>query len=410
MYRVFARKLFGVKYERLSKTLLIWLPVFYGLQLAGFRVQIAPSILYLMVSSFSAGVMWQALSSKSNTENMQNLLMLPFREKHFIFSYVSALGTYTLLTKTAGLMAVVLAVSSWSAVEAAVSVLCAVSAVLMTACIYAGSRRKGQVGAFACAVVTGMVLLWDKAFFASLIIGNILLTVLLLYGADAYSFYAPSRGKSQIARGGKRAFVWRYLFRYLAAHPNYLTNTAVMWLAACVMPVFLRQTGGLGMSVMPVGFAILSLNTPLCILLSCDLDLEQAVRFLPGQKKAFCVPYCLFIFLYNMAVDVIFLASWHVMNGKFGTGGTAADVNVILTAVIFALQSAVGSVMLEWFYPLRGWKIESDLWHHPRKYIVPAAMLLLAGIVGTIPETVLVLTALLAVEIVVILWSVTARS
>ena len=164
------------------------------------------------------------------------------------------------------------------------------------------------------------------------------------------------------------------------------------------------------MSVMPVGFAILSLNTPLCILLSCDLDLEQAVRFLPGQKKAFCVPYCLFIFLYNMAADVIFLASWYVMNGKFGTGGTAADVNVILTALIFALQSAVGSVLLEWFYPLRGWKIESDLWHHPRKYIVPAVMLLLAGIVGTIPAIVPVLTALLAVEIVVILWSVTARS
>ena len=98
MYRVFARKFFGVKYERLGKTLLIWLPVFYGLHLAGFRVQIAPSILYLMVSSFSAGVMWQALSSKNNAENMQNLLMLPFREKYFIFSYVSALGTYTLLT------------------------------------------------------------------------------------------------------------------------------------------------------------------------------------------------------------------------------------------------------------------------------------------------------------------------
>ncbi len=107
---------------------------------------------------------------------------------------------------------------------------------------------------------------------------------------------------------------------------------------------------------------------------------------------------------------MIFLASWYVMNGKFGTGGTAADVNVILTAVIFALQSVVCAVLLEWFYPLRGWKIESDLWHHPRKYIVPAGMLLLAGIVGTIPAIVPVLTALLAVEIVVILWSVTGRS
>ncbi len=428
MYRVFARKLFGVKYERLGKTLLVWLLVFYGLYLAGYQVRIAPFILYLIVSSFSAGVMWQALHSRDSADNMQNLLMLPFGEKHFIFSYVAVLGMYTILTKTAGLMAVVLAVCSWSGKELLGSVLCAVNAILMSACMYAESRGRRSKGnpapgqllgkpvckilsaVWVCAVLAGMVLLWDKVFFVPLLTGNILLAVLVLRGADAYSFYAPAGGKSRAVRGGRRAFVWRYLFRYLAAHPNYLTNTAVMWLAACVMPVFLRQTGASGMSVMPVGFAILSLNTPLCILLSCDLDLEQAVRFLPGQKKAFCVSYCLFIFLYNMAVDVFFLASWYVMNGKFGTGGTAADVNVILTAVIFALQSAVGAVLLEWFYPLRGWKIESDLWHHPRKYIVPAAMLLLAGIVGTMPAIVPVLTALLAVEIVVILWSVTGRS
>lgn len=428
--------------------MLIWLLVFYGLYLADDRVQIAPFILYLMVSSFSAGVMWQALASKDNAEYMKNLLMLPFQEKRFVFAYVSALGTYTLLTKTAGLMAAVLAVSSRSGIEVMGSILCAVNAVLMTACIYVGSRRRslrgvskcmdqdyagacrfwrGQNNAascrllgnviykiicifWVCAVLAYMVLLWDKAFFVPVITGNILLALLLLCGADAYSFYVPSGGKSSAVRGGKRAFVWRYLFRYLAAHPNYLMNTAVMWLAACVLPVFLRQMGGFDMFVMPIGFAVLSLNTPLCILLSCDPDLEQAVRFLPGQKKAFCVPYCLFIFMCNMAADVIFLASWHVMNGKWGMGGMTADANVILAAIFFALQSAVGSVLLEWFYPIRGWKIESDLWHHPRKYIVPAAMLLLAGIVGTVPAIVPVLTALLAVEVVVLLLRATGRN
>lgn len=417
MYRVFAKKLFGVKYERLGKTLLIWLLMFYGLYLADYRVQIGPFILYLMISSFTAGVMWQALSSKDNAGNMENLLMLPFGEKRFIFAYVAALGTYTLLTKTAGLMAVVLAVSSWSGMEIAGSILCAVNGVLMAACIYAGSRRRSAARkilymAWACAVFADMVLFWDKAFFVPLLMGNILLAALLLCGADAYSFYAPAGGRNSVVKGGKRASVWRYLFRYLAAHPNYLVNTAVMWLAACVMPSFWKQAGGLGIFAMPIGFAILSLNTPICILLSCDPDLEQAVRFLPGQKKAFCLPYCLFIFLCNMAANMIFLASWHVTAGGLCAGGAATGgfrswgttaVNVILTAVFFALQSAVGSVLLEWFYPVRGWKIESDLWHHPRKYIVPAVMLLLAGIVGTLPAAVPVFTGLLAVEIVVLL-------
>ena len=70
------------------------------------------------------------------------------------------------------------------------------------------------------------------------------------------------------------------------------------------------------------------------------------------------------------------MCSW-----QFQIGGVT--VTMIIAAVFFALISAACSVFLEWFYPIRGWKIESDLWHHPRKYIVPAAMLLIAGAAGT---------------------------
>ena len=191
----------------------------------------------------------------------------------------------------------------------------------------------------------------------------------------------------------KKAPLWRYFFRYLSCHRNYLVNTAVMWCVAIVMPYFLRKMAGL--SVVPVGFAILSLNTPICILLSCDRDLEQAVRFLPGQRRCFCIPYCLFIFSCNMAAYVIFLLSWQIQNG-------GVTVLMIAGAVFFALQSAVLSVLLEWFYPIRGWKIESDLWHHPRKYVVPVVMLLLAGGACVWPVMLYVLLALLAVEIAIL--------
>jgi len=168
-----------------------------------------------------------------------------------------------------------------------------------------------------------------------------------------------------------------------------------MWCIALALPYFLGEMAG--RSVIPVGFAILSLNTPICILLSCDPDLEQAVRFLPGQKKTFCIPYCLFIFLCNMAADVLFLCSWQVQNG-----GVALPL--ISGAVFFALQSAVLSVLLEWFYPIRGWKIESDLWHHPRKYVVPALMLLIAGGVCAWPVFLPVLLVLLTAEVMILLF------
>ena len=125
--------------------------------------------------------------------------------------------------------------------------------------------------------------------------------------------------------------------------------------------------------VLPIGFSIFPLNTPICILLSCDSALERAVRFLPGQGKAFCVSYCLFIFLCNLAADIVFLCSWQIQLG--GIGPLYA-----WTAATFALLSAPGSVLLEWYCSIREGKIESDLWRCSRKYVVPAVMLLLVGL------------------------------
>lgn len=332
-FEITAKKLFGVKYERLTRTLFLDLVVFWGLHIAGFQVRIAPSILYLMASVFSAGVMWQALSSEDNGANMENMFMLPFEGRSLVVSYVFALGTYTLLTRTAGLLAVVWAVADWSWTEILGSILCALATVVLVSCLYP----------------------------------------LHLGRTDAYAFYVQPERRRRTVRVHHRYSVRRYLFRYLMAHKNYLVNTAAMWAVACVLPVLLGQMEA--RFVLPIGFAILSLNTPLCILLSCDPALEQAVRFLPGQQKAFCIPYCLFLFGCNLAADIIFLCSWQLQ-----IGGVA--LLHLLTAASFALLSAVGSVLLEWYCPIRGWKIESDLWHHPRKYVVPAVMMLLAGLAG----------------------------
>jgi hypothetical protein len=430
--RAFAKKLFGAKYERLPRTFFMDVIIFWGLYIAGFRVQIASFIRVLMISTFTAGVMWQALSSKDNAVELTAMLMLPHRRREFVFSYVGVLGAYTVITKTGLLFAVLLAVSAWKPVELVGMILCMVHAAFMAAAVYSMRKYWYVGGLWAAAIVFAILFMAiedsrsvDSIVFGNevlaglLLLVNSLFAVLILWRADGYDFYQkesknhpsgapfcqglpqPKRGhsaiirKSHVVRQRKGAILWRYFFRYLSCHKNYLLNTVVMWCIALVLPYFLREIAGL--SVIPVGFAILSLNTPICILLSCDPDLEQAVRFLPGQKRRFCIPYCLFIFLCNMAADVIFLCSWQMQNGS---------VTVLMTAgaVFFALQSAVFSVLLEWFYPIRGWKIESDLWHHPRKYVVPVAMLLLAGAVLAWPVLLYALLVLLAVEAIVFLF------
>ena len=393
--KAFAKKLFGAKYERLPRTLFMDVIVFWGLYIAGFQVQIASFVRVLMISAFTAGVMWQALSSRDNAVELTAILMLPFRRREFVFSYVGMLGAYSVLTKTGLLFAVLLAVSAWKPVELVGMILCMIHAFLMAAAVYSVRKYWYVGGLWAAVIVVAILLLGSRTWFYLLMLVNGLFAVLILWRAEGYVFYQKESKKSHAVRQGKRASLWRYFFRYLSCHKNYLLNTAVMWCVALVLPCFLKEMAGL--SVIPVGFAILSLNTPICILLSCDPDLEQAVRFLPGQKQRFCIPYCLFIFLCNMAADVIFLLSWQIQNGGI-------TVLMIAGAVFFALQSAVLSVLLEWFYPIRGWKIESDLWHHPRKYVVPVIMLLLAGAASAWSVLLYVLLVLLVVEIAILLF------
>ena len=330
--------------------------IFLGLRITDMKLQIAPFILYLMVTVFTAGVMWQALSSESNIADMQHMFMLPFKFWDFVLSYVAALGAYTLLTKTAALLAVVFALSAWRAMELFGSIFCAISAALATACLYFFRQYAKQ--------------------------------------PDGYPFYPQLPSHRQTVRSAKHCLIWNYMLRYFMSHKNYFANTVIMWCIACVLPLFFKRMENL--YVMPIGFATLSINTPLCILLSSNPMLDQAVRFLPGSKKGFCLPYCLFIFLCNMAADIIFLCSFRLLSGP-------VTWLMVLTAIFFALQSAVCSVLLEWFYPVRNWKIESDLWHHPRKYVTPAAMLLLAGIVGTAPTVIIILVIILGIEITVFL-------
>lgn len=398
--KAFAKKLFGAKYERMPRTLFMDVIVFWGLYIAGFQVQIASFIRVLMISTFTAGVMWQALSSKDNAVELTAMLMLPYRRREFVFSYVGVLGAYTVLTKTGLLFAVLMAVSAWKPIELVAIILCMIHAVLMAAAVYSVRKYWYVGGLWTAVIVSAILFLGSRTWFYLLLLVNGLFAVLILWRADGYDFYQKESRKSHgkayhVVRQGKRATLWRYFFRYLSCHKNYLLNTAVMWCVALVLPCFFREMTGL--SVIPVGFAILCFNTPICILLSCDPDLEQAVRFLPGQKRRFCIPYCLFIFLCNMAADVIFLCSWRIQNGSVTVQMTAG-------AVFFALQSAVLSVLLEWFYPIRDWKIESDLWHHPRKYVVPVVMLLLAGAASAWPVLLYVLLALLAVEIAILLF------
>ncbi len=349
LLQALGKQLFGAKYERVIKSLIACIILFLAIHTAGIEIEIAPSVLLLTAAACSMGIMWQTLNSSGNAERMTGLFMLPFRNREMTFSLVLAFTSYTLITKTFLVLALFFAVHEWSVLQIAASLLCACNGCFLAAAWY---------------IMTKQASLHEK--------GSCLFSFLWLLKTDAYVFYRPVSAKLLIRHTKGTGSIVLYLLRYLITNKNYLLNTAGLCLIACVMSSILGQFEGV--NVMPLGFAVLCLNTPICILLSCDPDLEQAVRTLPGQARRFCMSYCFFIFSVNMAVNSVYLTSWQIC--KSGVNSTE-----IITAIVIALQSAVLSVLLEWFCPVRNWKIENDLWHHPRKYIVPLIMFLIAGLI-----------------------------
>lgn len=399
IFQNFSKQLFGAKYERAVKNLIACIILFLAIHTAGIEIEIAPSILLLTATAFSMGIMWQTLNSSGNAGRMTGLFMLPFRNREMTFSLVLAFTSYTLITKTFLVLALFFAVHEWSVPQIATSLLCACNSCFSTAAWYTITNdashhwRKKFPPVFILwggAIFSALFLVRETVVICFITFISILISFVRLMKADAYIFYHPVPAKLLIKHTKGTGTIFLYLLRYLTTNKNYLMNTAGLCVIAGVMPFILGQFEGV--NVMPLGFAVLCLNTPICILLSCDPSLEQAVRTLPGQAKRFCTNYCFFIFSVNMAVNSVYLISWQI-------GKSSINSTEIITALIITLQSAILSVLLEWFYPVRNWKIENDLWHHPRKYIVPLIMLLIAGLIGMWSVSIWVLLCIVIAEV-----------
>ena len=399
IFQNLSKQLFGAKYERAVNSLIACIILFLAIHTAGIETEIAPSVLLLTATAFSMGIMWQTLNSSGNADRLTGMFMLPFRNRKMTFSLVLAFTSYTLITKTFLVLALFFAVHEWSAPQIAASLLCACNSCFTAAAWYTMTNeashhwRKKFLPVF---------ILWGGAIFAPVFFvretviicfiafTSMLISFLRLLKADAYVFYRPVSAKLLIKHTKGTGSIFLYLLRYLITNKNYLLNTAGLCVIAGVMPFISGRFEGV--NVMPLGFAVLALNTPICILLSCDPGLEQAVRTLPGQAERFCTNYCFFIFSVNMAVNSVYLISWQIY--KSGVNSTK-----IIAALIIALQSAILSVLLEWFCPVRNWKIEDDLWHHPRKYIVPLIMFLIAGLIGMWSVSIWVLLCIVIAEV-----------
>ncbi len=363
LFNVFKRKLFGKGFGKILKYIAICAIVFFGLYMAEIKIQIAPFIKYLMSGTFTAGIMWHSLSSDNYAE-LGGIAMLPFKKQSFTFSYIGAYGLYTVITKSALLISVICAVSIPTATEIIGMLICTLNGILVASAVYV--MKKYRIIGFIWAVISVAVIFTEYAL--ALLSVNMILSAAVLLSANPYNFI-NSFSAGAALKSSHRHSVWKYLFRYMTARKNYLINTAAMWVVGIVLPVFMIESGVT--AFLPMGFAILSINTPLCVLISADRSLREAIHFLPSGARMFCLPYFFFIAMNNLTAYTFYLASFSIQTGSF-------DMKNIVFAVIFALMGALGAVIMEMKFPITDYKTESDLWHNPRKYVVPGVLLVIA--------------------------------
>ncbi|SHK07506.1 hypothetical protein [Hespellia stercorisuis] len=389
--KAFSKQFFGGKYEQIGKSVSACVILFCSLRAAEIQLVISPFILFVTSTIFTAGAMWQALNSSHNAEMLQGFFLLPFDNNRLTMAYALAFSGHTLITKTALIWAIFFAISKQSAVQIATALFCGCNACFLTVAIYTLLEKKKcwVAGSWVICILGIMLSIRLPEIVFGIVAVSFGIAIWYLHNVDPYTFYRPICVGAIIHYTNKKGSIYIYLLRYLFTNKSYLVNKVGLAAVACFLPIFLGQFEGL--NIKPIGFAILCLNTPICILISCDPCLEQAVRILPEQIIRFYGCYWLFISIIHVVVSTIYLCSWQVFNGNIA-------ISDFLISVMFALQSALLSVLLEWLHPIRNWKIESDLWHHPRKYVVPALMMLIAVFVSIWPPLLWIWLCILPLE------------
>jgi len=312
------KKFLGAKYERIPQTFIIWAFVVFAVKSAGLSLMISPLVLWLAAAVATVGGVAQVLSADDTVESLQGQLMLPESPALFHAACCLAVTVYVMLTKTGLLLIGYLALS--------------------------GFEPAAVTGFFAC-------------FIAS--------------AAAAYTFAFRTEKKTAPYRyvKNRRHNFFIYLLRYMLRNKPYLSNTVILWAFGCAFAFFTSKSGY--PNVLPLGIALMCLNTPLGILLSSDRALYKQIKLLPGQTASVLTRYALFAATVNAISCGVYLTAWRLITGRLNPAITAM-------AVLFALISGALTVFLEMKFPLLNWKVQSDLFHHPRKYVVPGIMLLLS--------------------------------
>lgn len=371
--KALVRQLLGAKYENVTKGLFAAGIIYFSFAAAGIRIPVSEDVLFLTSVLLPFGFMLQMLSANAYRHTFDAMLVMPHKPVSLVFSLVTGMSLYVIAKRMLPVWALLLAVSPALCPYTIYALSGTVAACILTSVFYCLCHQKHLSSAVLLTAAAAWILFAAGSRSLPFLILFVFPAGIYLSAASPYLFSSLSQRKKTRLPKKQKAGILTYLFRSCMSCAAFRFNTIGLCAAALFLPVLL--TGMKDLSLFPFGLVILSVNTPLTTVLSADRDLDQAVRILPDQRNRFFLKYVIFTAAVLLVPALLYLISWQIQKG-----GPA--FLQILTVFFFTALSSVLSVFLEWKFPIHSWKTESDLWHHPRKYIIPAAELLLTVCCG----------------------------
>lgn len=366
MFEVLSPKLFGKKYEKVIKSIIASIIIFFGMSEIDYSITMSQKVLLFTDLFFSGTIMLQFFGSEDNSRYLKGFFAMPFsNKKTFFFEYAAAAGLYTLLTKSIFVFSLIFAFIEFSVCTGVLLAAHFIFVCLGSMTVYAFSKDKKILSLLLIAVGTAMCFVLPDGYAAAAVFAaaDIVLAAVLCM-TDPYRFMkcrSKNAGKKSSSHSN-RFLVAKYIFRYIASNKSYVISTLIIiafisYLSKTMGDMNFKNSNILGM-------ALLSVNTPLAIIVSSSRTLKKKLCSMPDKFRNFYLPYAAVLF-------VFYIISYAILLGVLAALGIKVTLLSVIAAVLFAVQASAMIVFLEDRYTLQKWSTESDLWHNPRKYITP---------------------------------------
>ena len=379
MFNILSRKLFGNNYKKLITSVVIAGAVYMGLSGLEYKIAIAHKILMLINIFFSSSIMFQFLGSKDNTAYLKGYFAMPFDKKNFTLSYALSMGIYVLFTKV--LLLYTLLFAFGKGIDILEIILITAEYVFICPAVmlvFAFFSDKKALSLLIAAGSMAMCILLPKSYISLAVYAAVsIVFIISLIFTDPYRFMkSTSSGLHKVKGGNSKHFlIFKYITRYLMSNRSYLLNPVI---TLAFVSFLVKNMADMGFKEgILIGFAMLTINTPLAVIVSSNRGLHKKLDSMPSRIKNFFSHYACVLFVFYIICDALFIAILYIL-------GVEIQCKAIIAAIFFSIQAAAATAFMEDKYHITKWSVEADLWHNPRKYIVPITLALEAGLLSLI--------------------------